>query len=352
MIRKIVSVAGVLSLAAMPVLADFSYQETTTITGGALVAAMKVAAVFSRDARKLREPITSTVAVKGDRMVHRSPTQANVIDLAAQTITSIDLEKKTYSVITFAELKEVMEQASQRMAQEQQKSGSKSAGQSQDPQVDAKLKVNANATGKSKQIAGIEAKELVLTMRLEATDKQSGQSGAMVMIADTWVAPKVQGYDEYLGFMRRMAEKLQWTPGGNMFMNRPDLAQGMSEIQKETAKLDGIPIFQTTVMGPEGTAPVDRSDKPPSAEPAKQSQGPSVRGALGGALGGRFGLGKKKAEEPPPAASAEGGDPAAAGLLIEMTSETKGFSSASVDASLFEIPSGFKKVDSELRKMK
>ena len=43
--------------------ADFRYQETTKITGGAMVGMMKFAGAFSKDAKKAMEPITSTVVL-------------------------------------------------------------------------------------------------------------------------------------------------------------------------------------------------------------------------------------------------------------------------------------------------
>src|SRR4051794_34164715 len=113
MFGRIITVAGLMGVAASTMLADFTYQETTKITGGALVSAMKVAGVFSKQARQIGEPTQSTVSVKGDRLVHRSKIHASVIDLASQTITSIDLEKKTYSVITFEEMKQALEQMAQ-----------------------------------------------------------------------------------------------------------------------------------------------------------------------------------------------------------------------------------------------
>ncbi len=318
--------------AASTLTADFSYQETTTITGGAMAGILKVAGVFSKSARQAREPIESTVAVKGDRMVHRSPTHLQIVDLGSQTITSVDLEKKTYTVMTFDQMKQMLDEMSKKMGENKDKG-------------EMNFKVSANATGKTKSVEAMDAKEMVLTMTMEGTDKKSGQSAAMVVIADEWIAPKVPGFDEVRDFYRRMAEKLNWTPNSNMFANRPDMAQGMAEVAKETAKLDGMPVFTTTSMGPEGMQPVDRSDK--TAQPAQQSKGPSVKSALGGALGGRFGLGRKK-EPPPEPQQSEAG--AAPGVLIEMTTEIHGFSSAALDASQFEIPAGFKKVEFEARR--
>ncbi|HTQ54940.1 MAG TPA: hypothetical protein VMI94_10795 [Bryobacteraceae bacterium] len=334
MSRRAMGMAALAAFAALPLLADFSYQETTRITGGALVSAMKVAGVFSKQARQAGEPIQSTVAIKGDRMVHRTPQHATVIDLASQTITSIDLQKQTYSVMTFDEMKQMMQEMSEKMHQ------------NKDGEVN--FKVSANETGKTKQIAGLQATEMVLKMTMEGTDKKSGQQGSMVITADSWIAPQVPGYAEVRDFHRRLAEKLNWTPGGGMFMSRPDVQRGMAEIEKESAKLDGIPVFQTTVMGGEGTAPVDRSDQPQGA-PQQQSDKPSVGSALGSALGGRFGLGRKKQtqQSPPPSQDDAASAP---GALLEMTTELKDFSAAPVDPSMFEVPANFKKIQHDYRR--
>src|SRR5690348_2786227 len=104
--NKLAALAGVAALVTSPLLADFSYQETSTITGGAMLSMLKVVGVFSKQAR---EPIVSTVSVKGDRMIHKSNTHASVIDLDTQTITSIDFQKKQYSVMTFDEMKQALE---------------------------------------------------------------------------------------------------------------------------------------------------------------------------------------------------------------------------------------------------
>src|SRR5438045_3313812 len=96
MVRKFLTYAGLTTLAASTLLADFSYTETTTITGGAIVSMLKVVGVFSKQARQVRDPIQSTVAIKDDRMVHKNADRADVIDLGGQTITAIDFQKKTY----------------------------------------------------------------------------------------------------------------------------------------------------------------------------------------------------------------------------------------------------------------
>lgn len=294
-----------MALAASALLADFSYQQKATVTGGVLASAMKVAGVFSKQAR---EPIRTTVSLKGGRMAHRTAFHASIIDLEAQTITSIDLQKKTYSVMTFDQMKQMMDQLSQRMPQQSNPNN-------------ITFKVSAKATGNAKQIAGLDAKELLVKMEMDATDQQSGQSGAMVIDMDVWMAPSVPGYDEVRDFYRRMAAKLDWSPGSQMAMGRPDVAKGMAEAYKEVGKMEGVPVYQTMTMngagGPQGQA----------------MPRPSLAGALG-----------------LPRTQHDNGDPQAPQSLMEMTTELSDFSAGPVDDAQFAIPAGFKKVNPEMTK--
>jgi hypothetical protein len=342
MIRKIVTAFALMLVAAFTLPADFSYQQTSTITGGAMASMMKVAGVFSKSAT---EPIHTTVSVKGDKLMSRTQNDASIIDLDAQTITRIDFQKKTYSVMTFAEMKAAMEQAAQ-------KAQSRKSGQGAGAQVD--YKVSVDSTGKTRQINGIDTKEMLLKMEAQSTDPQSGQTGAMNINCDMWIAPGIAGYQEIRDFHRRMAEKLDWTPSGNMFMANPSVSQGMAGMTKEMAKLDGVPVLQVTTMGAPGQPPAGSTEagaqQPAQQPPAQQppAAAPSLGSVLGGKLGGLAGLGRKKQDQPPPAAS----DKAASspGSLLEMTTELSDFASATLDASQFNVPAGFKKVESDLKK--
>ena len=337
MIRRVVTMAGIIAAAALQLPADFTYRETTTITGGAMLNMMKVVGVFSKQAR---EPVQSTVSVKDDRMVHRTQQQATVIDLAAQTVTTIDLQRKTYTVMTFEEFRQMMEQMSQKMQKSQSQGGQ------------MEFKISTKDTGNTKEIAGYQAKELVLRMEMQATDQKSGQQGSMVISSDIWLAPSVTGYQEVRAFYTRMGEKLAFNPGGGMFMSSPEASRNMGELYKEIGKLDGIPVLQTISMGGMGQPGAgDTSAQQGSGGQQQQQQQaarPSLGGALGGALGGKFGLGKKKQQDDQASAGQQSqqqqgnGNP---GSLMEATTEMSGFSSDSVDDSMFAVPAGFKKVE-------
>ena len=342
MYRRVVTMAGIMAVAALQLPADFTYRETTTITGGAMLSMMKVVGVFSKQAR---EPVQSTVSVKGDRMVHRSQQHATVIDLAAQTVTTIDMQRKTYTVMTFEEYRRMMEQMSQKMHQSQDQGGK------------MEFKVSATEPGNTKEIAGYQTKEMVLRMEMQATDQKSGQQGSMVISSDIWLAPSVAGYQEVRAFYTRMGEKLAFNPGGGMFASSPEASKNMGELYKEIGKLDGIPVLQTISMGGMGQpGSGDASAQPGSGGQQQQQQQPAARpslgGALGGALGGKFGLGRKKQQDDQASTGQQsqqqqgGGNP---GSLMEATTEMSGFSSDPVDESNFAVPAGFKRVENRTK---
>ncbi len=147
-----------------------------------------------------------------------------------------------------------------------------------------------------------------------------------------FLAPQIAGYDEVRDFQKRMAEKLAWNPANSGFasmMQQPGAGQGMAELAKESAKLDGVPVHQITRMGTL-EAITAAANAPPQPE-GQQKQGPTAGQAANsaatdsaasaiadrlGKLGGFGGFGKKKkadADQPPADAPPQGGAAAASG---------------------------------------
>lgn len=342
--RSAAMIVGVAAISVSPLLADFTYQEKSTITGGAIASMLKIAGVFSKQAR---EPIQSTVSVKGDRMVSRTATHISIIDLKNQTITSVDMQRKSYSVMTFDQMRQMMEQMQQSMQNSKKNSDANSGSNTK-----MDFKVSATDPGNTKQVNGYDAKEMILKMEMQGTDQDSGQKGSMVITTDMWIAPAVAGYAEVREFHKHMAEKLNWTPNGNLFASRPDVSQGMAEVYKEVGKLDGIPVLQNVVMTAEGQAGAQgqSKDSQPQQQQQQQSQPAMERPSLGGALGGMLGVkrNKKNTSDPPPDTSKNNNSQP--GSLLEMTTEMSGFSTAPVDDSQFAVPAGFKQVETPTRR--
>jgi carbon monoxide dehydrogenase subunit G len=337
MFKRIVLIAGVAVVTGGSLLADFTYEQTTKITGGAMMSMVKIAGVFSR---QLREPMRSTIMVKGNRMAQVMEDTANIIDLDRETITEVNFKKKTYSVITFAQMADALKQLDAKLKSDK-------GGQ----QMDISIKPSVKNTGQTRDINGMSTHEAMLTMEFEGTDQKTQKRGTfMVMVSDMWLARDIAGYQEVQQFYQRMSQKLAWAPGGNLFMQSPQASKGMAEMMKELSKINGVPVYQVTKMNMgEATPDMTQSAPPPQqqAQPAEEEKPKGgALGRLGGRLGGLGGFGRKK-EEP---AQEQAQQPSGPTSLMETTTELSGFSAGPVDGSKLDIPAGFKQVDSETLK--
>jgi hypothetical protein len=314
--------------------ADFQYQSTSRVTGGALIQMMR----FVPGGGALKEPQVSTVAVQGNRMVRRSKRQAEIIDLDKRTIATVDFEKRTYTEITFDQMKQRLEQTAQQVQA--------ARTQQETPQnVNVNFDADVKSTGQTKTVNGLEAQQVIVTMSMGATDAQSGQSGTMNMTSEMWIAKDIPGAGELRDFQRRLAKELDWAPSGlgNM-MNRPDVNRALGKVMAEGGKMDGTPVQQVIRIGGVAGTPSGQQAQP-QAQPAAahSSVGDAVGAALGSKLGGFGGFGRKKHDTgtDTPASTPQTSAPQAGGSLIEMNVDSTGFSTNAVDASLFEIPAGF-----------
>ncbi|MGQ9634106.1 MAG: hypothetical protein ACUVXB_07645 [Bryobacteraceae bacterium] len=336
-----VALAAALAVWSVVILrADFSYEQTSRITGGALAGAMKVVGVFSKQAV---QPIKTSVLVKGNRLAHVSVDNVQVMDLDRETITDINLKNRTYSVTTFAQMAEALQRAAQKISGQAGKDGN------------ASFKASVKDTGERKQIAGLEARRVILTLVTETKDKDSGAIGALNTRADMWLARDVAGYAEVRDFYQRMSQKIAWIPGSTAFaQGRSDMAKAMADLARESSKLEGVPVLQVISIGADVQNLPEQPSSQPQAQPQPEPERPSAVGALGrlGGLGGLGGLGRRRQEQPKQElpAQKEPQAEAASGVLMEITTETTGFSTAPVDASRFEVPAGFRQVESELVK--
>lgn len=358
--RTILFVAA-LAVLVLPVRADFSYEQVSQMTGGSMLRMMKMIP----GGGKATQPQTSQILLKGNRMATVTQDSISVIDLDAETMTEINLKEKKYSVITFAEFKEAMQAMAKKM------SGQGTGGASME------FDVKVDATGQSKTIEGMNTKQFIMTLTTKVQDPKSGQTVNMDMVSDMWMAPAIPGYDQVQKFYVKMAEKMGWVPGmmnNPMMMGQRGFSEGMAKMVKEASKLEGVPVLQITTMqgiggipgaGP-GGEPVQmpnlgeaasesarRTAENDAATQASRASGGRFGGLAGAAAGGimgGFGRRKKAADQPPAEQAQAPQEPAKPAPMMEVTVQSRNFSSAPVDGSRYEIPAGFKQVEHEMKK--
>jgi hypothetical protein len=319
-----------------PCFADFQYTESSKITGGAAAGAMKFAGVFSKNARQATQGTVSTISFKDGKMRRDdSLGMGEIIDLEARQITRIDINKKTYSVMTFDEMRAQMEEARKKAADQQAKHN-KDQGQ---VKIIPKVKITPGTD--TKKLLDYTAKEtkVRVDMEMQSDDpKAQGQSANMWVDSDSWIAP-VKGYDEVKRFYMRMAKELDWLPGAALGANA-QIAPAMVEYRKSAAALNGMPLLSMVSVGMAGQP--GQTNTPQASDDQKQSSSnPLTKG-----LGGIFGKKKKKddAAQDDSSSSSNAAPAGTPGSLMDTTLEVTSISTAIVDASLFKIPEGYKQV--------
>jgi len=358
--KRITTIAAICAACSGGALfADFSYDQTSQMTGGFLT---RMPAMLGGN--KMREPQRSTILLKGNRLAHINADHTSIIDLDKEAMIDINYKDKSYSITTFAEMKQMMESMQSR------KKGA------DDPNVE--YSIDVKQTGQSKVIAGYNATETIMTFKMKSTDPRTGKEGAMTMLNDMWLVKSVPGYDEVREFYKRMSQKASWIPeggGGPMAGPAAGMGQAMSAAMKNAQKMEGVPVLHVMKMRPEGddynsamAQAGDAQKQGESAQQQQQQQAPpqqqqsAPEQSAASAITGRFGRGlagglgglrkKKNDQQDAPPAQQQQSQPAAnrqapaAGdnSLMEMTIESSAFSNASVDGSKMEIPAGFKEV--------
>jgi hypothetical protein len=353
--------------------ADVSYQETTRVTGGSMMGMVKMAGAFSSQAKQALAPTTATVMIHGSRMVRSNPHSTEIIDLDDQTITMIDHDKRTYSVMTFQEMEKAMADAA-----------AKAKGAKPAPTSGSQMSFNAHISnsGATRQLDGQTASEVLLTITMtpnsgeaNATNGTNAQGG-MAATSEMWLIKDAPGMPEMRSFNERMAKELKVDMAASemtsLITAEPGGAQALEELRKESGKVSGLPVLQVTRVGmtvdgqplaAPSVAPLPQSQsqdqgstagavgKEVATGTATQEAGSQLSrlGTFGRALGGSS-MGALMHHAPSTSApsQATSSDPATAGVMMESQTETSGFSVAPVDTSSFQIPAGYKAVTSPL----
>lgn len=318
-----------------PCFADFQYTETTKITGGAAAGAMKFVGVFSKDARQATQGTNSTITIKGNKMRREDSTgQVEIIDLDGRLITQIDTKKKTYSTITFDQMKARMEEARKKAEAEQAK-----RNKEQPSQVKITPKVTITPGTGSKKLLDYTAKETRMRVDMEMTSddpKAKGQTANMWVDSDAYIAP-VKGYDEVKRFYQHMAKEMDWVPGAMMGGNA-QIAPAMVEYRKSATALNGMPLLSMVSVGMAG--------QPGAPQQTSHDDQKSSGNPITGGIGGLFGKKKKKddAAQDDNSGSKPSGTP---GSMMDTSTEVTSISTSAVDANLFKVPDGYKQVEAK-----
>jgi hypothetical protein len=333
---------GLVVVSAHSLQADVKADEKTLVKFEGMLG--RVAGIFG--GRAAREGVKTSVAVRGDRKVSLTDTTGQIVDLNEEKIYDLDIRKKTYKVVTFAELRRQMEEARKKAAEDLKKAQAEAKeqpaaappqqGDAQQMDVDFDLK----ETGQKKTINGFEARQVVMTVTMREKGKTLEQSGGLVLTSDIWMTPTIQAMKEVMDFDLRYAKAL----AGPMIAGAspdemaaaaalyPLMKDAIARMRAESVKMDGTAVQTITTIDAVKSAEQMAAEKEQQAQ--AQPQGSSLPTTIGGAVGGLLRRRSNNSNNPPAAATGRV-------TFMTMTNEVLKVTTSVTDADL-AVPAGFK----------
>ncbi|MEP7305183.1 MAG: hypothetical protein ABJA98_06670 [Acidobacteriota bacterium] len=246
--------------------------------------------------KSAREGVTSTVAVKGDRKATTttSGNTGRIVDLGEEKIYDLDLKRKTYTVITFADLRRQIEEARRKGEEEARKAQARDNKADKAPERDPNAKemeidFDIKSTGQKKNVSGFDTHEVVLTIAVREKGKTLEQSGGLLLTSDMWLAPTVAALKEIRDFDIRMMQKLASSvisgaspeEMGRMLATYPMMKDALAKMSAEGGKIDGTPL--TTTLTFDTVKAADQvAQESKQSDDDKSKDNSSVGGLLGG----------------------------------------------------------------------
>jgi hypothetical protein len=270
-----------------------------------------------------QDGVESTVALKGSRLATTNSQNGQIIDLAEEKIYQLDMRKKEYRVVTFAEMRAQIEKAraDAKKRADEMKPEDKAAMQQAGAELEFDAKVDE--TGETKTIGGFNARQVILTITARQKGATLESGGGFVMTNDMWLAPAIPQAAEVAEFQLKfikavygesfVADMQQMATALAMFPAIGTLSERMSQ---ESRKLQGTPVMSTTVF-----------EAVKSDEQMKAAQQQNTGGGISGALARRM-MGNR-------------GQPTQRSRVLTAGSELLSLDTTAADADV-AIPAGFK----------
>jgi hypothetical protein len=324
-----VCIALVVSILIAPaVLADVKTEERTKFELPGVLGGL--ARVFGGGAA--RNGVVSKVALKGDRKMSITDDTGELIDLAGEKVYKIDMKKKTYTVVTFDQMRRQMQEAMDRAKASAPASAPKNEPAADGKQPEYEIDFKLAESGQQKKVNGYDSREVVATVSIYEKGKKP-EDGSMVVTSSMWLAPRIPATKELDDFNRRYAEKLylpfaaenaeQMASATAMY---PGLKEAMGRLEVEKVNMDGTAVL--TEVRAQAVAKAEGGTPPP---PQQTRQAEQPRG-LGGLLGG---LGRRAAGRE------ENQETAQSATFMTTTHELLSVSTTVSEADV-AIPAGFR----------
>ena len=282
LVRIAIVAVPLLALAAPPAYADVKTRDKSTVKFEGMLGRM-----FSLFGGKgAKEGLDGLTAVKGSRKATIKGDSGQIIDLTEEKVYDLDMKKKSYTVVTFEEMRRKMREAQEAAKKEAEKQEpSKKDEPASKPTKEYEVDFDVKATGQKRPIAGYDTTQTIVTITVREKGKTLDEAGGIVMTNDMWLGPKIPALKEIADFDMKYWKQLQGPEMAAVSAEQmasllamfPLVAKANERMAKDADKLAGTPLDTTTTI--ESVLSKDQLTE------AQASSTPSKGGGLGGMLG-------------------------------------------------------------------
>jgi hypothetical protein len=179
------------------------------------------------------------------------------VDLGEEKIYDVDFKKKQYEVTTFEELRRRMKEAQEKAKKDMEREeGRPAEAKPEEPRKEWEVDFDAKETGQRRQIAGQNARQVIMTVTLREKGKALDEGGGVVMTSDAWLGPEIAALKELSEFDMRYYKQLYGSESFGLAAEQmamvmgmyPMLKQASERLKKEGDKLTGTPLATTTTF--------------------------------------------------------------------------------------------------------
>jgi hypothetical protein len=330
--------AGLAATAASPsqlAAQDVQYETVTkTALPGALGTAARLAARMGGGSMEVVEQ----TSIKGRRMRVDSDASSTITDLEGGRVIYLDHDARTYTAFTFEEM---LERAQQAGAEIRDANSQRTVSGHDTASTRIDFSISVDDARQRERIGGYDAQRFFLTMQAateyvpeDGTEREDG--GTLVVLTDMWASKDVpvlaarQAFDQTTAHEYAAASATLTEGIAAAFADDPQLRVAFRKSAEEAKKMEGMPVRTVThfvVVAAGQTFDRDAITNP--------------RPAGGGAAQQAARAGRRQQEDP------QQDEQASQAILMTVTSEIRNVRTATLDATLFDVPAGYTEIKPE-----
>jgi len=222
--------------------ADVVYKSKTVTSGMMGMGEMETETVTKIKGDKKREESITKFAGGMMKMMMKGKEEKeiSITRLDKGVVWDIDLKEKSYTELSFEQMKKMMKMAKPQLLEKEKK------------EVEAKTTFKVNNTGKKGKISGYICEEVLVKMITEGKDPKTGEEGKLTVDVQMWVTQEVKEFGQIEAFNKKMAQKLGMGEyGEKMFGGMGQFGVDTELLSKKAEEVKGFPLKTVVTMKPE-----------------------------------------------------------------------------------------------------